>query len=146
MTSENRAIELLSYASDIVSSYLGQNHIHHAELPTLIRSVYETLDSVSAISPVVQPADLRPAVSIKKSITDECIICLEDGVQLKMLKRYLRTHYNLTPDQYRSKWGLPSNYPMVAPNYASARSEMAKQLGLGKKAPASGRGRKKLSK
>ena len=89
------------------------------------------------------PSALKPAIPVKKSVTDEYIICLEDGAKLKMLKRYLRTHYDMSPDEYRAKWGLPSDYPMVAPNYAQARSEMAKRIGLGKLTPASGRGRKK---
>ena len=91
----------------------------------------------------VEEAPKEPAVAIKKSVTADYIICLEDGAKLKMLKRYLRTHYNMSPEDYRAKWGLPSDYPMVAPNYAQARSEMAKRIGLGRISPPAGRGRKR---
>lgn len=136
--------ELLEYATGIVAAYVGRNQILQSDLPVLIKSVYEALAGLSQpVSEAVAPSALKPAVPVKKSITDEYIICLEDGAKLKMLKRYLRTHYDMSPDEYRAKWGLPSDYPMVAPNYAQARSEMAKRIGLGKLTPASGRGRKK---
>lgn len=136
--------DLLEYATGIVAAYVGRNQILQSDLPGLIKSVYEALAGLSQpASDVVAPSALKPAVPIKKSVTDEFIICLEDGAKLKMLKRYLRTHYDMSPDDYRAKWGLPSDYPMVAPNYAQARSEMAKRIGLGKLSPASGRGRKK---
>lgn len=138
--------ELLEYATGIVAAYVGRNQILQGDLPGLIKSVYEALAGLSQpVALEVASSALKPAVPVKKSVTDEYIICLEDGAKLKMLKRYLRTHYDLSPDEYRAKWGLPSDYPMVAPNYAQARSEMAKRIGLGKLTPASGRGRKKKS-
>lgn len=136
--------ELLEYATGIVAAYVGRNQILQTDLPGLIKSVFDALAGLSQpSSEVIAAAALKPAVPIKKSVTDEFIICLEDGAKLKMLKRYLRTHYDMSPDDYRTKWGLPSDYPMVAPNYAQARSEMAKRIGLGRLTPASGRGRKK---
>lgn len=136
--------ELLEYATGIVAAYVGRNQILQTDLPGLIKSVYDALAGLSQpLSDTAAPAALKPAIPIKKSVTDEYIICLEDGAKLKMLKRYLRTHYDMSPDDYRAKWGLPSDYPMVAPNYAQARSEMAKRIGLGRLTPASGRGRKK---
>ena len=136
--------DLLEYATGIVAAYVGRNQIPQSDLPVLIKSVFDALAGVSQpLADIALPAALKPAVPVKKSVTDEYIICLEDGAKLKMLKRYLRTHYNLSPEEYRAKWGLPSDYPMVAPNYAQARSEMAKRIGLGRLTPASGRGRKK---
>ncbi len=138
------AAELLELATGIVAAYVGRNQIAQADLPSLIKSVYQSLGSLSAPAPEPAAAiELKPAVPVKKSVTDEYIICLEDGAKLKMLKRYLRSRYNLSPDEYRKKWGLPPDYPMVAPKYAAARSEMAKRIGLGRLAPPSGRGRKK---
>ena len=136
--------EILDHATNIVAAYVGRNQILQTDLPSLIRSVFDALTTVN--QPTSEPAiqsSLKPAVPVKKSVTDDYIICLEDGAKLKMLKRYLRTHYNMSPEDYRAKWQLPSDYPMVAPNYAQARSEMAKRIGLGKLTPASGRGRKK---
>ncbi|MFT3810513.1 MAG: MucR family transcriptional regulator [Micropepsaceae bacterium] len=134
----------MEFATGIVSAYVGRNQILQSDLPVLIKSVYDALAGLSQPSADVEaPAALKPAVSVRKSVTDDYIICLEDGAKLKMLKRYLRTHYDMSPDEYRAKWGLPSDYPMVAPNYAQARSEMAKRIGLGKLTPVSGRGRKK---
>jgi len=136
--------DLLEYATGIVAAYVGRNQILQTDLPVLIKSVYEALAGLSQpAGEAALPAALKPAVPVKKSVTDDYIICLEDGAKLKMLKRYLRTHYDMSPDDYRAKWGLPSDYPMVAPNYAQARSEMAKRIGLGKLTPAAGRGRKK---
>jgi len=136
--------ELLEYATGIVAAYVGRNQILQSDLPGLIKSVFDALAGLSQpVADIAAPSALKPAVPVKKSVTDEYIICLEDGAKLKMLKRYLRTHYDMSPDDYRAKWGLPSDYPMVAPNYAQARSEMAKRIGLGKLTPASGRGRKK---
>ena len=138
--------DLLEYATGIVAAYVGRNQIPQSDLPLLIKSVFDALAGVS--QPIVEaaaPSALKPAIPVKKSVTDEYIICLEDGAKLKMLKRYLRTHYNLSPEEYRAKWGLPADYPMVAPNYAQARSDMAKRIGLGRLTPASGRGRKKKS-
>lgn len=138
--------DLLEYATGIVAAYVGRNQIPQSDLPVLIKSVFDALAGVSQpVAEIAAPTALKPAVPVKKSVTDEYIICLEDGAKLKMLKRYLRTHYNLSPEEYRAKWGLPPDYPMVAPNYAQARSDMAKRIGLGRLTPASGRGRKKKS-
>ena len=146
MTDHQNTPALLDHAAAIVSSYVSQNQIMQGDLPALIRSVFAALSGISEPQVDSSPAVAQsPAVPIKKSVTNEYIICLEDGAKLKMLKRYLRTQYDLTPDQYRAKWGLPNTYPMVAPNYAAMRSDMAKRIGLGRKAPASGRGRKKIA-
>lgn len=143
-TSVTEKSDLLEYATGIVAAYVGRNQIPQSDLPMLIKSVFDALSGVSVpVAEAVAPTALKPAVPIKKSVTDEFIICLEDGAKLKMLKRYLRTHYNMSPEDYRAKWGLPSDYPMVAPNYAQARSEMAKRIGLGRITPVTGRGRKR---
>lgn len=123
--------EILSMTTQIVSSYVSNNPVQASGLPELIASVHETLGSLAQAQSVEPP--LEPAVPIAKSITGDYIICLEDGKKLKMLKRYIRTRYNLTPDEYRARWGLPPTYPMVAPNYAQARSAFAKDIGLGRK-------------
>ena len=138
--------DILEYVTEIVAAYVGRNQILQGDLPPLIRSVFDALAGVAQpiSEPVIQNS-LKPAVAIKKSVTDDFIICLEDGAKLKMLKRYLRTHYNMSPEDYRTKWQLPSDYPMVAPNYAQARSDMAKKIGLGRLTPTTGRGRKKQS-
>src|SRR4051812_36016925 len=119
-------------AADIVSAFVSNNSVPMAELPALIGSIHAALTSV-ATGATEQPAEepKAPAVSIKKSVQPDYIVCLDDGKRFKSLKRHLRTTYNLTPDQYRAKWGLAHDYPMVAPNYAAARSELAKQMGLG---------------
>ena len=134
-------LDLLGSTAEIVAAYVGQNQIMQGDLPALIRSVHQALAGISEPLAVVE--ELTPAVPIKKSVTDDYIICLEDGAKLKVLKRYLRTHFNLTPDEYRAKWNLPKDYPMVAAGYARTRSEMAKSIGLGRQAPTTGRGRKK---
>ena len=124
----NNYIEL---AADIVSAYVSNNSVPSSELPALINEVHNALLRVtSGVAPVVVEA-LKPAVPAKKSITNDFIICLEDGKKFKSLKRHLRTQYNISPEEYREKWGLPADYPMVAPNYAKARSQLAKQMGLG---------------
>jgi len=122
----------IELAADLVSAFVSKNSVPPAELPALIGSVHQALTKV-ANGPPAQPAEepKAPAVSIKKSVQPDYIVCLEDGKRFKSLKRHLRTVYDLTPDQYRAKWGLPADYPMVAPNYAAARSELAKQFGLG---------------
>ncbi len=131
---ENNASEgLIDLAADIVVAYVSKNTVSPSELPHLIREVYGALEKV-----VNEPSDassepLRPAVSVRRSITPDYLICLEDGQKFKSLKRHLRTHYDLSPEQYRDKWSLPSDYPMVAPNYALARSDLAKKMGLGQK-------------
>jgi len=138
-----RAEDLLKLATDIVSAYVSNNPVPAADLPNMIRSVHATLGGLSSEgSNDGIPGGHKPAVPVKKSITPDFIICLEDGKKLKMLKRYLRSNYDLTPEEYRSKWGLPADYPMVAPNYAAKRSEFAKKIGLGRSpAPAKGRRR-----
>lgn len=124
---------LIELTADVVSAYVSNNPVPVAELPGLIGQVHATLERVrgGAAEPAPEPA--KPAVSIRKSITDDYIICLEDGKRFKSLKRHLATHYNLSPDEYRAKWSLPDHYPMVAPNYAAARSALAKTMGLGRK-------------
>jgi len=133
--------ELLKLVSEIVASYVSNNPVPVSELPAMIRSVHATLGGLSGSRAIDAVTSQKPAVTIKKSITPEYLICLEDGKKLKMLKRYLRSRYGLSPDQYRTKWGLPSDYPMVASNYAAQRSEFAKKIGLGRTAPAKGRRR-----
>jgi predicted transcriptional regulator len=122
----------LKYVSDIVAAYLSKNHLSVGEVPALIRSVHSVVAGLSS-GTAPESLALKPAVTIKKSITPQHIVCLEDGKKLKMLKRYLRSRYDLTPDAYRAKWNLPHDYPMVAPNYAALRSGLAKKIGLGKR-------------
>jgi predicted transcriptional regulator len=123
---------LLPLVADIVSAHLSNNSVPVAELPNLIRDIYRALSTVGeAEIPSERP---EPAVPVKKSVFPDYIVCLEDGKKLKMLKRHLRTAYNMTPQEYRERWGLPPDYPMVAPNYAKQRSKLAKQIGLGTKA------------
>ena len=139
MNEEQNNAEIIEFTTDIVAAYVGNNVVSTSDLPALIGEVYKALNKAakSGEEPVAVP--LKPAVSTKKSLTDDYLICLEDGKKFKSLKRHLRTHYNLTPEEYREKWGLPPNYPMVAPNYAAARSRLAKEIGLGQKK----RGKKK---
>ncbi|MEN8195100.1 MAG: MucR family transcriptional regulator [Pseudomonadota bacterium] len=122
--------ELLSLTSDIVAAHVSNNTVAVTDLPGLIEQVYKTLSSVGGDGDENTDRP-TPAVQIKKSITPDFIICLEDGKKLKMLKRHLKTAYDMTPDEYRERWGLPSDYPMVAPNYAKQRSKLAKAIGLG---------------
>ena len=133
MSEQIQQDELLSLTSNIVAAHVSNNSVAVADLPRIIRDVYETLSSVSAGG---EPEAERPtpAVSIKKSVTPDYIVCLEDGKQLKMLKRHLKTAYDLSPEDYRERWGLAADYPMVAPNYAKQRSRLAKQIGLGTRA------------
>ena len=122
----------IQLTADIVSAYVSNNTVSSAEIPALISQVYSALMRVSTVTAVAAPAEpLKPAVPIKRSITPEYLICLEDGKKFKSLKRHLRTQYQMTPDQYRAKWNLPADYPMVAPKYAAVRSQLAKQMGLG---------------
>ncbi|HWC63758.1 MAG TPA: MucR family transcriptional regulator [Rhizomicrobium sp.] len=123
--------EILKQVTEIVAAYVSKNEVAAAELPALIKSVHATLGGFAGES---SPPGKAPAVPVKKSVTPDYIVCLEDGRKLKMLKRYLRTRYGLTPDAYRAKWGLPADYPMTAPNYAAKRSDFARQIGLGKPA------------
>jgi predicted transcriptional regulator len=131
---------LITFTSDIVAAHVSNNSVSADELSTLISSVYGALAGLGAPAAVVE-APPEPAVSIRSSVKPDHIVCLEDGKKLKMLKRHLMTHYNLTPDQYRARWGLAADYPMVAPNYAEKRRELAKKIGLGRK-PGARRGRK----
>lgn len=121
----------IKLAADIVSAYVSHNSVPSGEIPILINQIYAALKRVSAGQTAMMADPPKPAVSIKRSVTPEYIVCLEDGLKFKSLKRHLRTRYNLTPDQYREKFGLPPDYPMVAPNYAAARSKLAKDMGLG---------------
>lgn len=123
---------LLTLTADIVAAHVSNNSVAVNDLPNLIQNVHSALSSISPgrAAPEVKP---EPKVSIRSSIKPDYIVCLEDGKRLKMLKRHLMTHYNLTPDQYRQKWGLSSDYPMVAPNYAEQRRKLAKSIGLGTK-------------
>jgi predicted transcriptional regulator len=124
--------ELLRMTTDVVAAYVGNNTLPTAQLAEVINVVYGSLRSLEGQVAQARPEPLRPAVPIRKSVTSEFLICLEDGKKLKMLKRHLRSTYNMTPDEYRSKWGLAPDYPMVAPNYAERRSEFAKKIGLGR--------------
>lgn len=125
-------IELLALTTDIVASHVANNTVPVADLPQLIQQVYATLASVDASTATAADRP-QPAVPLKKSVTPDYIICLEDGKKLKMLKRHLKTRYNMTPEEYRERWGLAVDYPMVAPNYAAQRRELAKKIGLGTK-------------
>ncbi|WP_334175268.1 MucR family transcriptional regulator [Pseudoxanthobacter sp.] len=122
---------LIDLAADIVSAYVSNNTVPAGDLPAIIAEVYAALQRTCGGVIEVAPEPAKPAVPVKKSVTPEYIVCLEDGKKFKSLKRHLRTHYNLSPEEYREKWGLPADYPMVAPNYAAARSELAKKMGLG---------------
>jgi len=121
----------IELTAGIVSAYVSNNTVPAGDIPALINQVHAALTRVSGHSGDAPSEPLRPAVALKKSITPEYIVCLEDGKKFKSLKRHLRTQYNMTPEQYRDKWGLAVDYPMVAPNYAAARSQLAKQMGLG---------------
>jgi predicted transcriptional regulator len=123
--------ELLALTVDVVAAHVSNNSIAMADLGPLIERVHVTLTKLAGAGGEVAPEKLQPAVPIKKSITPDYIICLEDGKKLKMLKRHLKTAYNMTPEDYRERWGLPADYPMVAPNYAAQRRHLAKKIGLG---------------
>lgn len=131
---------LITLTSDIIAAHVSNNSVSVEELSTLITSVYGALAGLGAPAPAPEALP-EPAVSIRSSVKPDFIVCLEDGKKLKMLKRHLMTHYNLTPDQYRARWGLAADYPMVAPSYAEKRRELAKKIGLGRK-PGARRGRK----
>jgi predicted transcriptional regulator len=128
---ENASSNYIELASEIVSAYVSNNSVPAGDLPALISEVHLALSKVGNGAAEALAEAPKPAVSIKKSVTPDYIICLEDGKKFKSLKRHLRTQYNMTPEQYREKWGLAPDYPMVAPNYAKARSELAKEMGLG---------------
>ncbi len=154
MPSDIAPSSTLEYAAQIVSAHVSNNSVQSSDLPTLIQQVYTALTTLGS-APAQAAEKPEPAVPVKKSVFPDYIVCLEDGKKLKMLKRHLMTSYNLTPDAYRERWGLPSSYPMVAPSYAERRSALAKSIGLGRKpaaalgeepakvaAPAKKRGRK----
>lgn len=124
---------LIELTAEIVAAYVSSNTVASTDLTGLIRDIHAALHRTATgkVDPVAEP--LKPAVPVRKSVMPDYIVCLEDGQKFKSLKRHLRTHYDLTPEQYREKWGLPADYPMVAPNYAKARSALAKQMGLGQK-------------
>src|SRR3954465_12905703 len=128
---DNAGGSFIELTADIVSAYVSNNSVSAGEIPSLINQVHSALMRVSTGQSDATPEPLKPAVSVKKSITPDYLVCLEDGKKFKSLKRHLRTQYNMTPETYREKWGLPPDYPMVAPNYAAARSQLAKQMGLG---------------
>lgn len=128
-TGQNKEGEIVGLTAEIVSAYVGNNAIQSNELPDLIRTVFSSLRKLDGAEE--EGGELRPAVSVRKSVTDEYIVCLEDGKKFKSLKRHLRAKYNMTPEEYREKWNLPFDYPMVAPAYARQRSHLAKKMGLG---------------
>jgi predicted transcriptional regulator len=130
MTDQPNRDEVLALTTEIVSAYLSNNSTAASEIPSIIEQVFRTLSNVNSEGGAMADRP-QPAVPIKKSVNPDYIVCLEDGKKLKMLKRYLKTAYNMTPEQYRERWGLPSDYPMVAPNYARQRSKLAKDIGLG---------------
>ena len=131
MTENPNISELLEFTTEIVAAHAGNNTVAPDDLPKLIQDVYVTLSALGAKEPL--PERPKPAVAVKKSVFPDYIVCLEDGKKLKMLKRHLKTAYGMSPEEYRKRWGLPSDYPMVAPNYAKHRSNLAKKIGLGTK-------------
>ncbi len=131
MVSDRPKPDVLALTTTIVAAYVGHNTLDTPAIDGVIRSVFTTLSSLSGVALVVVQDELKPAVAVKRSVTAEYLVCLEDGKKFKSLKRHLRSHYNLSPEEYREKWGLPRDYPMVAPNYAEARSRLAKKMGLG---------------
>jgi predicted transcriptional regulator len=140
MADQPRSSELLALTTDIVASHVSNNTVAITDLPSLIQQVYAALSGLGN-APAAAATRPHPAVPIKKSVMPEYIVCLEDGKKLKMLKRHLKTRYNMSPEEYRERWGLPSDYPMVAPAYAQQRSDLAKKIGLGTK-----RGKKRRAK
>ena len=132
MAETGKPQELLTLTAEIVAAHVSNNSVALGDLPQLIHSVYQTLSGAGEANATAPRP--QPAVQIKKSVTPDYIVCLEDGRKLKMLKRHLKTAYNMTPEQYRERWGLAHDYPMVAPNYAKQRSQLARDLGLGTKA------------
>jgi predicted transcriptional regulator len=133
MDNTEQADDLLALTTEIVAAHVSNNTVALGDLPQLINQVYNSLAHIGT-APVAPAARPQPAVSVKKSVQPDYIVCLEDGKKLKMLKRHLKTAYNMTPEAYRERWGLPSDYPMVAPNYARQRSQLAKEIGLGTRA------------
>jgi predicted transcriptional regulator len=131
MTDNPEESAYIELTAKIVSAYLGNNSVPTGEIANLISQVHAALKRVAGSQVAVAAEAAKPAVSVKRSINSDYIVCLEDGKKFKSLKRHLRTRYNMTPEQYREKWGLPADYPMVAPNYAATRSQLARQMGLG---------------
>ena len=130
--SEESPANLLAATATLAGAYFSRNSVPSEQISQILTDIHGSLAGLGQTSAELEP--VKPAVSIRRSITPDYIVCLEDGKQLKMLKRHLRTTYDMTPEQYRAKWGLPTDYPMVAPNYAKSRSEFAKKIGLGRKA------------
>lgn len=137
---------IVELAAGLVSSFLSRNHVALADVPALIGNVHNALTELANQAPGGSSVELKPAVPVKKSVSDAFIICLEDGKKLSMLKRYLRAQYNLSPEEYRKKWGLPHDYPMVAPAYARLRSAFAKKIGLGRTPSRKSGGRRRATR
>jgi len=135
--------DMLRMAVDVVAAYLSNNKMATGGVPEVISTIFESLSAADAAGAGGTTAPQKPAVPVRRSVTPDFIICLEDGKKLKMLKRHLKTAYNMTPEEYRERWGLPADYPMVAPNYAKKRSEFAKKIGLGRKTTRKGKGKVK---
>ena len=133
MESTEQPNDLLALTTEIVAAHVSNNNVAVSDLPTLINQIYNSLANIGT-APAAPAARPQPAISVKKSVQPDYIVCLEDGKKLKMLKRHLKTAYNMTPEAYRERWALPSDYPMVAPNYARQRSRLAKEIGLGTRA------------
>ncbi|MDE2578737.1 MAG: MucR family transcriptional regulator [Hyphomicrobiales bacterium] len=131
MNEHSNSANFIDLAADIVSAYVSNNSVPASDVPNLIHEIHNALVRVASNAAPIAAEAPKPAVPVKKSMTPDYLICLEDGKKFKSLKRHLRTQYNMSPDAYREKWGLPPDYPMVAPNYAAARSNLAKQMGLG---------------
>src|SRR5918994_2833078 len=138
MADTSQDTNVVELATEIVSAYVGNHNVATGDLASLIRDVHTALQQSANGGSEPEPEPLTPAVSVKKSVQPDYIVCLEDGKKFKSLKRHLRTDHNLSPEEYRAKWGLPRDYPMVAPNYAASRSELAKKMGLGRKGQGNG--------
>lgn len=131
MKNTNESLDIMAMASEIVAAYISNNEIEQENIPAFIQQIHQSINRLNSNQNFFFSSRSEPAVPIEDSINQDYLICLEDGLQLKMLKRHLKTSYNMTPEQYRERWSLPSNYPMVAPNYAKRRSTIAKGIGLG---------------
>ena len=131
MTNSTESLDVMAMVSEIVAAYVSNHEVEQEKLPSFIQQIHQSLNRLNSKQPCLFSSRSEPAVPVEDSIHPDYIVCLEDGLQLKMLKRHLKTSYNMTPDQYRERWSLPSNYPMVAPNYAKRRSSIAKGIGLG---------------
>jgi predicted transcriptional regulator len=140
--SDSREAELIELSSEIVAAYVGHNALSAADLPKLIADVFTAMSGLGVNASAPAAEQLKPAVTVRRSVTPDHVVCLEDGKKFKSLKRHLMTHHGLSPQQYREKWSLPADYPMVAPNYSATRSSLAKNSGLGRKSPPPRRGRK----